>query len=75
MKFKLSFCYCYSNMWNEAPAIGTLQWLKNIMWTSIKCRTEHEKNEVYQIVLQMYYNDDHVMLLQFWGQSYLHIKD
>ena len=24
--------------------------LKNIMWTSIKCLTEHDKNEVYQIV-------------------------
>ena len=29
---------------------GSLQLLKNIMWTSIKCLTEHEKNEVYQIV-------------------------
>ena len=61
------------------------------MWTSIKCLTEHDKNEVYQIVnidvpigylnsgilyiMLMFaiivYNDDHVMLLQFWGQSYI----
>ena len=50
MKFKLLFCYCYSNMWNKASPIGSLQQLKNIMWTSIKCLTEQDKNEVYRII-------------------------